>query len=300
MVRPGSCVRPAGVSPVPVGTGSPGSRPQFVGEIWRAERGVESLFGGSKRAGRSFKRTLQPRQIHNGRAEPLVSRRRPCPSSPVPGSARRVSPGCGRWHVRTVWFGTGETRLRTPCRARDRSFKPMVKASGVQRESDGVVVPVIGVEHNAPGGKGPDFDHVRGEGKRKGMTGNARSNHPDRPRPVVVDGAGSSVGNVRKLQRKLWAAAKQSEGRRFHALYDRIHRGDVLWKAWERVRANRGAAGVDRQTLAVVEEYGVDRMLCELSRDLRVGVYRPAPVRRVEIPRPDGRKRPLGIPTVAA
>ena len=103
---------------------------------------------------------------------------------------------------------------------------------------------------------------------------------------------------MRELQRKLWAAAKQSEGRRFHALFDRVYRGDVLWEAWERVRANRGAAGVDRVTLAVVEEYGVDRMLRELARDLQSGKYRPAPVRRVEIPKPDGRKRPLGIPTV--
>jgi RNA-directed DNA polymerase len=108
---------------------------------------------------------------------------------------------------------------------------------------------------------------------------------------------------VRELQRKLWAAAKQSSGRRFHALYDRIHRSDVLWEAWERVRANRGAAGVDRVTLAAVEDYGVGRMLDELARDLREGTYRPAPVRRVAVeiglgPKPDGRKRPLGIPTV--
>jgi hypothetical protein len=117
MVRPGSCVRPAGVSPVPVGTGAPASRPRFVGEIWRAEWGVESLFGGSKRAGRSVKRTLQPRQIHDGRAEPLMSRRRPCLTGHVPGSACGVSPGYGWWHVRRVWHGTGETRLRTSCRA---------------------------------------------------------------------------------------------------------------------------------------------------------------------------------------
>lgn len=103
---------------------------------------------------------------------------------------------------------------------------------------------------------------------------------------------------AQQLQRKLWAAAKQSEGRRFHALYDRVHRGDVLWEAWERVRANRGAAGVDKVTLADVEEYGVDRMLRELSLDLQEGTYRPALVRRVEIPKPDGRMRPLGIPTV--
>jgi len=106
------------------------------------------------------------------------------------------------------------------------------------------------------------------------------------------------IDKVRRLQRKLWAAAKQSEGRRFHALYDRIYRDDVLVEAWRRVRANRGAAGVDRLTLAAVEVYGVERMLGELARDLRAGVYRPARVRRVEIPKPDGRTRPLGIPTV--
>jgi RNA-directed DNA polymerase len=105
--------------------------------------------------------------------------------------------------------------------------------------------------------------------------------------------------NVRELQRKLWAAAKQSPERRFHALYDRICRDDVLWEAWERVRVNRGAAGVDRVTLAYVqEEYGVRRLVAELRQDLREGTYRPAPARRVDIPKPDGSKRPLGIPAV--
>jgi RNA-directed DNA polymerase len=132
------------------------------------------------------------------------------------------------------------------------------------------------------------------------MTGVSRSNYPDGPLPVVVveEPLGFSPVKVRELQRTLWAAAKQSEGRRFHALYDRIHRGDVLWEAWERVRQNRGAAGVDRVTLVAVEDYGVDRMLRELRGDLRRGVYRPAPARRVEIPKPRGGVRPLGIPTV--
>jgi len=103
---------------------------------------------------------------------------------------------------------------------------------------------------------------------------------------------------VRELQRALWAAAKQSSGRRFHALFDRVCRSDVLWEAWERVRANRGAAGVDRITLVAVEDYGVDRMLRELRGDLLSGRYRPAPARRVEIPKPRGGMRPLGIPTV--
>ncbi len=122
------------------------------------------------------------------------------------------------------------------------------------------------------------------------MAGTAPPNYPEGRHPAPA--------NVRKLQRRLWAAAKQSPGRRFHALYDRIFRRDVLEEAWQRVRANRGAAGVDQVTLAAVEDYGVGRMLDELSRDLRAGTYRPAPLRRVEIPKPDGRKRPLGIPTV--
>ena len=176
----------------------------------------------------------------------------------------------------------------------------MVKSLGGQRESDGVVVPVIGVQHNAPGGKGPNFDHAHEAGKRKGMTGLARSNYPGKSRLAAVDEGPLVVSpvKVRQLQRALWAAAKQSEGRRFHALYDRIYRGDVLWEAWERVRTNRGAAGVDRITLAAVEDYGVDRMLRELRHDLREGVYLPAPARRVEIPKPRGGMRPLGIPTV--
>ena len=176
----------------------------------------------------------------------------------------------------------------------------MVKSLGGQRESEGIVVPLIGVQHNAPGGKGPRFDHVHRVGKREGMTGRARSNYPGGPSPAVAvdDSLRASPVKVRELQRALWTAAKQSEGRRFHALYDRIYRGDVLWEAWERVRRNKGAAGVDRITLVAVEEYGVDRMLRELRRDLREGVYRPAPARRVEIPKPQGGKRPLGIPTV--
>jgi RNA-directed DNA polymerase len=106
-------------------------------------------------------------------------------------------------------------------------------------------------------------------------------------------------GDVRELQRKLWVAAKRSPGRRFHALYDRIWRGDILQEAWTRVQKNKGAAGVDKQTLAAVQEYGVARLLGELQRDLREGSYRPRPVRRVEIPKPAGGKRPLGIPTVS-
>ena len=213
-----------------------------------------------------------------------MSRRRQHPTDWRSGHAhRRVLPGYGDRHARTVRFGTGETRLRSLV-SKDRSYKPVVKPSGAQRESDGAVVPTA----KQAEGKGPDFGHAEDGGKRQGMAGTARPNHPGgRPPP----------DNVRKPQNRLWAGAKQSPGRRFH-LYDRIYRPDVLWEAWRRVRANRGAAGVDRLTLEAVEDYGVGRLLDELARDLRAGTYRSSPVRRVEIPKPDGRKRPLGIPTV--
>jgi RNA-directed DNA polymerase len=178
----------------------------------------------------------------------------------------------------------------------------MVKSAGAQRESDGVVVPVGGGQPLV--GKDPDFDRAGGGGKRQGMAGSVRSNDPGGQSRPVDAGARPELRlrarpvKVRELQRKLWAAAKQSEGRRFHALYDRIYRGDVLVEAWERVRVNRGAAGVDRITMAAVEAYGVGRMLAELQADLRAGRYRPAPARRVDIPKPGGGKRPLGIPTV--
>jgi len=104
---------------------------------------------------------------------------------------------------------------------------------------------------------------------------------------------------VRELQRTLYRAAKAEPGRRFHALYDKVYRRDVLERAWGQVRANRGAAGIDRITLADVEQYGVDRLLDELAADLKEGSYRPLPARRVFIPKP-GReeRRPLSVPTV--
>ena len=91
---------------------------------------------------------------------------------------------------------------------------------------------------------------------------------------------------VRELQRTLYRAAKADPGRRFHALYDKVHRRDVMQRAWGLVRANRGAAGIDRQTIADVEEYGVDRLLDGLVADLKDGSYRPLAARRVFIPKP--------------
>ena len=108
------------------------------------------------------------------------------------------------------------------------------------------------------------------------------------------------VDKVRELQRKLWVCAKQSKTRRFHVLYDRIYRSDVLWEAWKRVRSNKGAAGVDEITLRSIEEQGVAQFLEGIQADLKAGEYRPSAVRRQYIPKADGKQRPLGIPTVSA
>src|SRR6266508_1869123 len=109
----------------------------------------------------------------------------------------------------------------------------------------------------------------------------------------------TSKDRVRELQRTLYRAAKADPGRRFHALHDKVYRRDVLERAWGQVRANRGAAGIDRITLATVEQYGVDRLLDELAADLKEGSYRPLPARRVFIPKPGTvERRPLSIPTV--
>ena len=117
------------------------------------------------------------------------------------------------------------------------------------------------------------------------MVGAVRSNSPDGlwsvdPASEMV--AGATGGDVRELQRKLWVAAKRSPGRRFHALFDRICRSDVLREAWRRVQKNKGAAGVDRQTLAAVEEYGVERLLGELAARAfaRVVIARAGPAGR--------------------
>jgi RNA-directed DNA polymerase len=105
---------------------------------------------------------------------------------------------------------------------------------------------------------------------------------------------------VRELQRTLYRAAKADPGRRFHALYDKVHRRDILERAWELVRANHGAAGIDRQTIADVERYGVSRLLDELAADLKGGSYRPLATRRVFIPKPGrpNEQRALSIPAV--
>jgi RNA-directed DNA polymerase len=117
---------------------------------------------------------------------------------------------------------------------------------------------------------------------------------------AMGSGRGVPADPVRALQHALYRAAKADPGRRFHALYDKVRRRDVLRRAWAAVRSNNGAPGIDKVTLAAVEEYGIDRLLGELAAELEEGRYRPLPARRVYIPKPGVRdeQRPLSIPSV--
>lgn len=146
---------------------------------------------------------------------------------------------------------------------------------------------MMGVKKNALGGRGPWGGSVDEAGKREGLAETPK--HPLK-RELTEE--------VPKLRRRLWVAAKRQPGRRFHALYAHVHRSDFLREAWGLVKANRGAAGVDEETLADVEAYGVERMLGEVQEALREGRYRAPAVLRRYIPKADGKKRPLGIPTV--
>jgi RNA-directed DNA polymerase len=222
------------------------------------------------------------------RAKHVVAKAR---SAAQESGAERAADSSGVWGAARV---EGEVRNRRgpsarPESGRSGSYKPKVKSSRAQRESEGVVVPARGAKNNTLLGKDPCGGRVGAEGKREGMTGESRSKNPGRL---------LSTEKVRGLQRRLWKAAKQQPGRRFHALYDRIFRSDVLKEAWERVRSRKGSAGVDAETIADLEQRGIEVFLGELQAELRAGRYRPRAVLRRYIPKADGKRRPLGIPAI--
>ncbi len=103
---------------------------------------------------------------------------------------------------------------------------------------------------------------------------------------------------AQELWKTLYLCAKEGKTRRFHALYDKIYRPDILWEAWQRVKRKRRSGGVDYQTLEDIESYGEKRFLNEIYLELKENRYHPRPVLRTYIPKEDGKKRSLGIPTI--
>jgi len=95
-----------------------------------------------------------------------------------------------------------------------------------------------------------------------------------------------TTDKVQGLQRKLYLKAKSNANFRFYALYDKVYRIDVLSKAWERVKTNKGASGVDGQTFEDIERIGIDKFLGGIQQELKLKTYRPQPARRVYIPKP--------------
>jgi group II intron reverse transcriptase/maturase len=171
--------------------------------------------------------------------------------------------------------------------AKDAYKRSPVKSRSAGRMADGLVVPLErDGQHNRPRWEGallrPCLMTTKG------------------PAHALPGDNTAKQDKVRELQVKLYLAVKRSPSRRFHALWGRIHRRDVLQRAWRLVRENRGAPGIDGTTIAQIEESGAQAFLDELAVELKEQRYRPRPARRVYIPKPGrSEQRPLGIPSIA-
>lgn len=115
---------------------------------------------------------------------------------------------------------------------------------------------------------------------------------------MIADKAINTHEKVRNIQNRLYLTAKADRKRKFYALYDKIYRKDILEEAWRRVKRNGGAGGIDKVSITDVKAYGEEKLLDEIAEGLRTGKYRCKPVRRTYIPKADGKKRALGIPTI--
>lgn len=281
------CIVSAGESPAPVSAEAPGSRSHDERESARSRAGCQKPVQVGRELSDGPQRVVNVEQA-SSHYQPKGDWERRTGHIAVKAthSARESEHALGLPGVLAAARREGTMRnRREPSR---RSTSDEAIRISAERESEacraavrGGSSTVEGVE-NTPEGRAPAVVERVDAGKCEGMA--ARPNNPEE--------------KVRELQRTLWKCAKRSERRRFHALYDRICRGDVLREAWKRVRANRGAAGIDGESIAAIAESGVEAWLAKIEAELRAGEYRPRPVRRRYIPKSDGRQRPLGIPTV--
>ena len=297
-LKESGCASPAGESPALVSIGAPSSRSPDPGEILEAEaRRREPVSNGEQGRGpqHEVKLAASTDKQSGSRAAHVTAKA----TSSTRRSETMVEDSCGVWRAARVH---GEARNTgdpsTQSRVRDtRSEQADSQARAVQRKSERIVVPKRMATQNAIGGKGP-WGGLDDENRNdKGMVETRGVGNPSHRRPNSP-GRRKSVDNVERLQRRLGAAAKRDTGRRFHALFDRIWRRDVLEKAWDRVKRNKGAAGVDAETIDSIRALGEESFLDDLSKTLRAGRYRPQAVRRHWIPKANGGRRPLGIPTV--
>jgi RNA-directed DNA polymerase len=239
---------------------------------------------------------IKPIEREISRGEPVCARR----SLPRTGSQREKRPvrrdgvedGGTQGEFRLL---TGETR-NGPAEVTPRG-REAYKGQTRKRRND--AEPGIGGGHstvelreNRREGRAATFIKRTEQGKAAGLP--PRGKAEPRPKSAL------RMDQARKLQRTLYRGAKQQPARRFTLLYDKVCRQDILQEAWQRVKSNRGAAGVDQVDIDAIRDYGEARFLSELEQELRSRQYRVAWVRRVHIPKPGqpGKTRPLGIPTV--
>lgn len=199
MSRRKGCIKPSGASPVRVSDGAPGSRPQQAGENPSATAGRQEPLRREQERGPQHKvKPATSTDLQCGsRADHFTAKATPSADKSRIATAKGPTGVGGAARSQGLVRNTGDPSEQ-PESGQGRSYKPKAKASGAQRESEGIVVPLMGVQNNAPGGKGPCFSQVSEEGKREGMTQTAGSNYPDGREPI---------DKVRKLQRKLYATA---------------------------------------------------------------------------------------------